>query len=383
MGQAGEASGGFVIESMDELNKIYVEPTNRCNLACVTCIRHAWDEPFGDMEWTTYQALIDGLSDFPGAKTIAFAGLGEPLLHERFPEMIQLAYERGFRTEMTSNAMLLTPSLAAKLIEAGLDQLVVSIDGASSDALGAVRPGASLNEITTNIRLLNRLSRQKTKKRLRIGIEFVAMKRNVHELPVLRKIAHRISASFILVTNVLPYMTALQDEILYKMGMTSYDGDGTRYNPRWILPHMDWNLNTQGPLSDIMRRQPKLSFLDINLTQRKNHCPFIMTGSMAVAWHGGVSPCPALLHSYPCFIRNREKFFRRCEFGKLPGQSLTTIWMDAEYAAFRKRVRQFDFPPCIDCGGCDWAEKNEKDCYGNPFPVCGDCLWARGILQCA
>ena len=44
MGQAGEASGGFVIESMDELNKIYVEPTNRCNLACV-CIRHAWDEP--------------------------------------------------------------------------------------------------------------------------------------------------------------------------------------------------------------------------------------------------------------------------------------------------------------------------------------------------
>jgi len=383
VGQAGEASGGFVIESMDELNKIYVEPTNRCNLACVTCIRHAWDEPFGDMEWTTYQALIDGLSDFPGAKTIAFAGLGEPLLHERFPEMILLAYERGFRTEMTSNAMLLTPSLAAKLIEAGLDQLVVSIDGASSDALGAVRPGASLNEITTNIHLLNRLSRQKTKKRLRIGIEFVAMKRNVHELPVLRKIAHRISASFILVTNVLPYMTALQDEILYNMGMTSYDGDGTRYNPRWILPHMDWNLNTQGPLSDIMRLQPKLSFLDISLTQRKNHCPFIMTGSMAVAWHGGVSPCPALLHSYPCFIRNREKFFRRCEFGKLPGQSLTTIWMDAEYAAFRKRVRQFDFPPCIDCGGCDWAEKNEKDCYGNPFPVCGDCLWARGILQCA
>jgi len=28
-----------VIESMDELNKIDVEPTNRCNLACVTCIR--------------------------------------------------------------------------------------------------------------------------------------------------------------------------------------------------------------------------------------------------------------------------------------------------------------------------------------------------------
>jgi hypothetical protein len=235
----------------------------------------------------------------------------------------------------------------------------------------------------TNVRLLNRLSKPKTKKRPRIGIEFVAMKRNVHELPALRKIAHRIGASFILVTNVLPYTAELQDEILYNMGATSYDGDGTRYNPLWILPHMDWNLDTQGPLSDIMRRQPKLSFLDIHLTQRKNHCPFVMTGSMAVAWHGGVSPCPALLHSFPCFIRNREKFFRRCEFGQLPGQTLSAVWMDAGYVAFRERVRQFDFPPCIDCGGCDWGEKNEKDCYGNPFPVCGNCLWARGILQCA
>ena len=53
---------------MDELNKIYVEPTTRCNLTCVTCIRHSWDEPFGDMDWSVYQALIDGLAEFPGAK---------------------------------------------------------------------------------------------------------------------------------------------------------------------------------------------------------------------------------------------------------------------------------------------------------------------------
>jgi len=35
---------------MDELNKIYLEPTNRCNLTCVTCMRHSWDEPLGDEE---------------------------------------------------------------------------------------------------------------------------------------------------------------------------------------------------------------------------------------------------------------------------------------------------------------------------------------------
>ena len=105
---------------LDVLKKIYIEPTNRCNLSCVTCIRHAWEEPMGDMAWPVFQSLIDGLAGFPGEKTIAFAGLGEPLLHEQFPEMVWLAHERGLRTEMTSNAMLLSSSLAARLIDAGL-----------------------------------------------------------------------------------------------------------------------------------------------------------------------------------------------------------------------------------------------------------------------
>jgi MoaA/NifB/PqqE/SkfB family radical SAM enzyme len=368
---------------MDELNKVYVEPTNRCNLRCVTCIRNSWDEPFGDMDWPVYRALIDGLIGFPEAKTIAFAGMGEPLLHERFPDMIRLAHERGLRTEMTSNAVLLTPSLAAELVAAGLDQFTVSIDGTSDEAHGSIRPGASLEEIADNIGTLYRLSEKASVTPLRIGIEFVAMRRNIQYLPAMREVAGRINASFILVTNILPYTAELQDEILYNMGPDAHEFQGTPYAPLWILPNIDWNRETQEPLSSIMRQQPKLSFLDINLNRRNNYCPFVRTGSLAVAWHGGVSPCPALLHSYTCFIRKREKFFRRCQFGRLPEQTLPAIWSNQEYAAFRERVRAFDFAPCTDCGGCDLAEKNEEDCFGNPFPCCGDCLWARGVLRCA
>lgn len=368
---------------MDELNKIYVEPTNRCNLNCLTCMRHSWDEPLGEMDWSVYQTLIDGLADFPGAKTIAFAGLGEPLLHKKFPEMVRLAHGRKIRTEMTSNAMLLTPSLAESLVEAGLDQFTVSIDGTSNGSHGAIRSGASLEEITANVRRLHRLSEKESETPLRIGIEFVAMKRNLSELPELWRIANRIEASFVLVTNVLPYTADLQNEILYRLRPTSYEGQGWPNNPLWMLPQMDWNQDTQGPLSLILRQQPNMSFLDINLNQRNNYCPFVRTGSLAVAWHGGISPCPPLLHSYTCFIMNRKKFFRRCEFGHLPGHALRMVWSNPEYSAFRERVRKFEFSPCTDCGGCNSAETNEDDCFGNPFPVCGDCLWARGVLRCA
>jgi MoaA/NifB/PqqE/SkfB family radical SAM enzyme len=372
------------VPKMDELNKIYVETTSRCNLTCVTCIRHAWDEPFGDMKWSVYQKLIDGLGDFPSPKTIAFAGHGEPLLHERFPEMVHLAHERGLRTEMTSNAMLLTPSLTTRLIDAGLDQFTVSIDGASDDSHGAIRTGAFLEEIINNVRgLYYRDGEKVTETSLRIGIEFVAMRSNIRELPKLRGIAERIKASFILVTNVLPYTAELQDEILYNMVPSTHESRGAPYVPLWILPYMDWCLETQGPLSEVLRQQPKLTFLDINLNERNNYCPFVQAGSMAVAWHGGVSPCPPLLHSYHCFIRGRQKQVHRCEYGCLADQSLKAIWLQPDYAAFRERVRTFKFSPCTDCGGCDLGESNEEDCFGNPFPVCGDCLWARGVLRCA
>ena len=144
---------------------------------------------------------------------------------------------------------------------------------------------------------------------LKIGIEFVAMKRNIHELPAIQEIADKIRASFILVTNVLPYTAEMQDEILYNLEPTSYEGQGWSGNPLWILPKMDWSRETQEPLSTIMRRQANLSYLDINLNQRNNYCPFVRTGSLAVAWHGGVSPCPPLLHSYTCLPQGLGRSF--------------------------------------------------------------------------
>lgn len=422
-----ECRAGAPDRSADPLTKIYVEPTNRCNLNCVTCIRHSWDESFEDLAWPVYQNVIDGLAEFPDAKTIAFAGFGEPLLHPRFPDMVRLAHERGLRTEMTSNAMLLTPPMAERLIDAGLDQFTVSIDGTSNESHSVVRPGASLDKITENVRELylrsqvkraaqpakDEASRKELLARLdelasspfasptiancvhpfesalammpsaplKIGIEFVAMKSNLHELPALQKIAEHIRASFILISNVLPYTPDLQNEILYSLEPTSYEGQGDERNPRWIIPKLDWEALQS--ISGVVSQQANLSYLDINLNQRNNYCPFVRPGSLALSCHGGVSPCPPLLHSYTCYIRDRKKFFRHCEFGNLKEQSLASIWLRPDYVAFRERVRRFDFSPCTDCCGCEFAEQNETDCQGNPFPVCGDCLWARGVLRCA
>lgn len=41
-------SRGFYLERMDPLlTKVYIEPTSDCNLDCITCVRHSWDEEMG------------------------------------------------------------------------------------------------------------------------------------------------------------------------------------------------------------------------------------------------------------------------------------------------------------------------------------------------
>ena len=384
----------------DELRKVYIEPTNACNLNCRTCVRHAWNEPEGFMEWATFEAVVDGLSAAAeaaggdnaeaagehAAGAIAFMGLGEPLLHPRFLDMVKLAKERGLRTEVTTNAMLLNKEMADDLVAAGLDQLVVSIDGASAESFGRVRSGASLEKVVDNVRNLHDQRSPNYYHRLRagvrIGIEFVAMRSSVGELSGLNRLAAQLGASFIIVSNVLAYTPELVAETLYDQGATSFSGRGTISSPHWQLPKFDWDEKVGASVGRALQSIDVISFFNQDTNGANNYCPFVNADACAVAWHGGVSPCPPLLHTYTCFVQGREKLMTRWEVGRVPDKNLAAIWAQPAYAAFRDRVRHFDFPPCTNCG-CVLAEGNEEDCFGNPHPVCGDCLWARGIIRCA
>jgi MoaA/NifB/PqqE/SkfB family radical SAM enzyme len=371
----------------DVPRKAYVEPTNACNLNCTTCVRHAWDEPEGFMEWATFAAVVDGLADVAGgdghaAGTIALMGLGEPLLHSRLLDMVRLAKTRGLRAEVTTNALLLDDEMASGLLEAGLDQLVVSIDGASAEAFGRVRSGASLDKVVENVRRLHDRRGPNYGPSMRIGIEFVAMRSNVGELPGLNRLAAQLGATFIIVSNVLAFTPGLKAETLYDQRVTASEGGETTAAPRWQLPTFDWDEDLGAALGRALKRSGPVDFAAGGSGGVTSHCPFVESDSCAVAWHGGVSPCPPLLHTYSCFVRGREKRMTRWEVGRLPDEALAAIWAKPAYAAFRERVRLFDFPPCTDCE-CELAEGNEEDCFGNPHPVCGDCLWARGIVRCA
>ena len=155
---------------------------------------------------------------------------------------------------------------------------------------------------------------------IQIGVEFVAMRSNVGELPGLGRLAAQLGATFIIVSNVLAYTEDLLAETLYDHHASSLSGAVTTAAPRWRLPAFDWDKQLGAALGDALTHSGPVSFFGAEPEATRSHCPFVEAGACAVAWHGGVSPCPPLLHTYTCFVRGREKRMLRWEIGQSAGR---------------------------------------------------------------
>jgi radical SAM protein with 4Fe4S-binding SPASM domain len=378
-----ETAQGLLLQRIESgVKNLYIEPTNACNLNCRTCIRNTWEASVGFFDINLFRKLIRELEGVKSLEKISFWGFGEPLLHPDIAEMVALASGIGVKTQMITNALLLDEVKARELVRAGLDSLVVSIDGTTEATVAAVRPGASLQLIKENIAGLRRIRKEKPERTPEIGVEFVAMKSNIKELENLRPVALDLGASFIIVTNLLPYDEKMKGDILYwnSVGPPGHHGR-SKWVPEIFLSKMDPSVETntaiaklQGNVSNIHRAGDGAA--------GEERCRFVRENSCVVSWDGVVSPCIAMMHSYTCYVLGRAKKILRYDLGNIKEELLLDIWNKDEYVKFRAKVRDFDFSPCLDCSGCLHTESNEQDCFDNNFPVCGDCLWAYDIIQC-
>lgn len=364
---------------VSRLRKVYIEPTNACNLTCRTCMRNIWEMPTGMMSGATFAQILSGLRDFPRPLTVFFGGFGEPLSHPAIVEMVQQVKKLGASAELITNGTLLTEARARALIAAGLDVLWVSLDGATPESYADVRLGAVLPDVIHNIERFRDLRHPVHRPTPQIGIAFVAMKHNIDDLPEMLQLAKRLRASRFMITNVLPYTDEMRDEVLYKRLLNNGHYMSAPHFPTLHLPRMD-----TGTIHDVSALYDDwhVAFTGQQPVTATDRCPFIESGAVAVGWDGRVSPCLPLLYDHSGALNGIERSSRHYAAGNVNETALHTLWNSPEYVAFRQKVQEFDFSPCAICVGCNLSEKNEEDCYGSTFPTCGGCLWAQGIIQC-
>ncbi|MDL2216327.1 SPASM domain-containing protein [Desulfovibrio sp. OttesenSCG-928-M14] len=125
---------------------VHLEPTAACNLRCRCCFHGDQDnlrqtgfkKDFLEME--LYKKTIEGVASMGApTKTLRLFKAGESLLHPDFVEMVRFAKERlpDVAVVLRTNGVLLRPELNRQLIEAGLDQLEVSVNAMSTEGYNA------------------------------------------------------------------------------------------------------------------------------------------------------------------------------------------------------------------------------------------------------
>lgn len=163
---------------------LFIRVTENCNASCFMCgFANAKKQLY--VSKTEITKIVDE-SVKAGIKLIRFTG-GEPLLHPDIGWIIKKIKDKGIKTSLISNGFLL-PKKYQQLLDMGLDQLILSLDGSTSEIHDKLRnlPGVFEN-LTEGIKLI-----RSQKGKLLIRINTVVSPFNIKDLKNIWKLISKI-----------------------------------------------------------------------------------------------------------------------------------------------------------------------------------------------
>jgi len=159
-----------------------IEVASACNARCPFCPREAMTRPQTLMSEDTFAAVERFL---PAGAEVMFAGLGEPLLNRRLPEFVERLKRRDISSCIITNGALLSDERVVALLDAGLDQVQLSLHALDPKLASELVPGVRVEAVIENLRRLVTLRPPG----LRVQVNFVLGERNVHEEAQVRELA--------------------------------------------------------------------------------------------------------------------------------------------------------------------------------------------------
>ncbi len=166
---------------------VYLETTNRCNLLCTTCPRtYAELEPPADMSWSLFTSIVDQI---PHLERAVMHGVGEPMLVKNLPKMVRYLKDRGTYVLFNTNGTVLNDKNGRALIDAGLDELRVSLDASNAESFLAIRGADFFNRILRNVRRFRELQVREGHERPRVSAWLTGLKETITELPAFVRVA--------------------------------------------------------------------------------------------------------------------------------------------------------------------------------------------------
>jgi radical SAM protein with 4Fe4S-binding SPASM domain len=319
---------------------VQIEPVGQCNLRCRMCpIQFREDgspgKPPAFMAYVDFCNIID---QFPQLTELHLQGLGEPLMHLYFFDMVRYAVERGIRVSTNTNLTILTEERAEECVESGLHVMHVSIDGASEHVYEAIRIKAHFDKVLRNLRRLTRAKEKLHSDSPEIRLVCVVMRENLAELPALVRLACQEGIRTMSVQHLchdfgessLPRQYAPMRDFIESQTLLHEDSA--------LVENIFAEARTLAARLGIALRLPNVvPRSHPSGTPGRKRCDWPWRGPY-ISYDGQAMPC--------CMVATPD----RISFGNMAIDGVEATWNNDAYNAFRNRLDSDD-PPEI-CRSC-------------------------------
>jgi radical SAM protein with 4Fe4S-binding SPASM domain len=291
---------------------VSIEPTTACNLSCPECPSglKQFTRKTGNLKVDMNKKILDQL----GSKLlyINYYFQGEPFINAHVFDMIREASQRKIYTSTSTNAHFIDDKVAKQIVDSGLNQLIVSIDGTTQETYESYRIDGSLSKVLEGTKHI--VKARGAAKHLKIVFQFLVVKPNEHQIEDVFKLAKEYGV----------------DEVRLKTAQFySYE-----------------NGNELMPENDKYSRYVKKADGTYRLKNKMRNACWRMWSSCVFTWNGIVVPC--------CFDKDAKH-----QMGSVQNDPFQKIWKSSTYLGFRKGVlsnrSQIDI--CKNCseGSKVWA----------------------------
>lgn len=168
--------------------RLDVENVSRCNFRCTMCQVSDWPkgQRAADMSLDDFKRLLD---EQVGVVELKIQGFGEPTMGAHYFEMIQYARARRIWVRTITNASRLhLRNTFQKLVDTDVNEIQISIDGATKEVFEGIRRGSVFEQVVKNCALINGYAKAQGK--LRTKMWTVVQQTNAHQLDDLVDLAY-------------------------------------------------------------------------------------------------------------------------------------------------------------------------------------------------
>jgi MoaA/NifB/PqqE/SkfB family radical SAM enzyme len=316
---------------------LYLEVTNRCNLLCTTCPRTYEElEPPADMSWKLFTSIVDQVPDLA---RVVLHGVGEPMLVKALPRMVRYLVDRGVYTLFNTNGTVLGERSGRALIDAGLDELRVSLDASNARSFQEIRGKNYFNRILKNVRAFRALQEREGHSKPRVSAWLTGLKETVSQLPDFVRVAAEVGVKEVYLQRLVYFNEAAigkaqPDQTLFEQ-MSGEEAQYLKEAER--LAHA---------LGVVFSASGAASEPGMSLRNSEGNSPWSLCrrpwSLMYITANGRALPC--------CIAPFSQHGYDHYTLGDATQQTMREIWNGPAYREFRKAL--LSDRPRAACAGC-------------------------------